>query len=196
MRRGRKLLLVVVLTAIGAIIGMVFWYQELQYKLATPLPDNYQEVPVGSQLQVSFLAKDGKPKLLHFYNPSCPCSRFNAEHVKELYYQYGKEVTFYIVVEKGYQKARDEFDMPIIEDPNGILADRCGVYATPQAVVLDGANNLYYRGNYNKERYCTAKNTNFAELAINRLLKGEQKSEFSQLATRSYGCQLTSDKKN
>lgn len=196
MRRGRKLLLFVILTAIGICIAMMFWYQEIQYKLATPVPENYKIVPVGTTLEVSFLEKDGKPKLLHFYNPSCPCSKFNAEHVKELHRQYGKDVSFYIVVEKGYDKARNEFDLQIIEDPHGILADRCGVYATPQAVVLDGENNLYYRGNYNKERYCTAKNTNFAELAINKLLQGEQSIKFSSLATRSYGCQLNSDKKN
>jgi hypothetical protein len=75
------------------------------------------------------------------------------------------------------------------------LADRYGVYSTSQAIVLNHENKIYYRGNYNKERLSTVKNSNFVEIAINNLLAGDQKVKFSELATCSYGGQLLSNKK-
>ncbi len=189
----RKIIAVALLCIIMGGIVAVFWVHEIKYQMPTALPGNYNEVPLGTPVSVNAIIEYEGPKLLHFYNPECPCSKFNAAHIKYLHARYGKEVRFFIVTEKELNDTRDEFNVPVIFDEHGILADACGVYSTPQAVLLNHENNLYYRGNYNKARYCTTKNTNFAEIAIVNLLEGNNTGEFSEIATRSYGCQLGSD---
>jgi hypothetical protein len=49
---------------------------------------------------------------------------------------------------------------------------------------------LYYRGNYNKSRYCTDKKTEYARMALDALLNNNANIGFDQLAIKAYGCQL------
>ena len=51
-------------------------------------------------------------------------------------------------------------------------------------------HNLYYRGNYNKTRYCTDAESNYAQMAIDSLLKQNNSPSFNALALRAYGCSL------
>jgi len=85
---------------------------------------------------------------------------------------------------------RDKYDldMPVICDTT--LAATCGVYSTPQAAILDGGGKLYFRGNYNRNRYCSDEKTGFARQALDGLLSGNYSLTFSPLALKAYGCQL------
>lgn len=180
---------------IGA-IGAIFWYNELQYQLPTPLPECYQPVQRGSNvvLPAGFSATNGKPVFLHFFNPDCPCSKFNIPHFKELVNEYGHEVDFKIVVltDKDYEQEniRKKFQLDIPISFNKAIADSCGVYSTPQAVLLDAQSRLYYRGNYNRTRYCTDKKSDYASIAIDGLVRKKVWLKFNQLALVSYGCSL------
>ena len=180
------------LTAAWA-IGAVFWRQELRYALPTPVPHNYRAVAVGSIVEHHALAS-GKAYFLHFYNPDCPCSRFNARHVKSMIRAHADSVAMYIVLpsHQDLPKAQREFaQQHFIVDEDGTLAQACGVYATPQAAIVDATGKLFYRGNYNRTRYCTAKATNFAELSLVALLNKQPSPSFGLLATQAYGCELT-----
>ena len=90
---------------------------------------------------------------------------------------------------------QDKFglNIPILFDQS--IAAACGVYSTPQAVLLDTDHKLYYRGNYNKSRYCTDKKSNYAQMAIDSLLMKQHNPIFSQTALKSYGCSLPICKK-
>ncbi|WP_431212739.1 hypothetical protein ACQ86N_44925 [Puia sp. P3] len=70
------------------------------------------------------------------------------------------------------------------------IARECGVYSTPQAAIIDAGHKLYYRGNYNKSRYCTNKKSDFARLALEDLLSNHPDLSFSPYAVKAYGCQL------
>ncbi|MEM6299939.1 MAG: hypothetical protein AAF740_14720, partial [Bacteroidota bacterium] len=78
-------------------------------------------------------------------------------------------------------------------DQEKVLTESCGVYATPQAVLITPDGKLFYRGNYNVSRYCTDRSTRFAEQAIGALLAGENPPDFGELATTAYGCELSED---
>jgi Domain of unknown function (DUF6436) len=172
-------------------MGAVFWQQELKYQLPTPVPAQYSEVAVGSSIDRSLLPA-GSAFFLHFYNPDCPCSRFNARHVKSLIRQFGDSVSMYIVVpnQQDLIKAQQEFDgQNFLVDEANAIAKTCGIYATPQAAIIDHAGKLFYRGNYNRTRYCTAKASNFAELSLVALLNKQPSPIFGLLATQAYGCQ-------
>ena len=174
-------------------IGAIFWYQELQYSLPTPVPANYQAIPVGQAISAVTSLPDG-PLFLHFYNPDCPCSRFNANHLKSLIRTYQDSVQVFIVVPsaKAKKMAIGEFgkDQQYIVDDGLKIASSYGVYATPQAVLVDREGKLFYRGNYNKSRYCTAKASNYAELALVALLNNQRPPVFDFYATQAYGCEL------
>jgi Thioredoxin-like domain len=195
MRKGTVLIWLAFLLA-GVIA--LFWRNEWVYSLPTPVPKNYKSVNPGEQilLPVKMNSINDKPVFLHFFNPDCPCSRFNISHFKSLVKQYGSEVNFEIVVisNKKYtaKEIEDRFQVkvPILFDTS--IAKLCGVYSTPQAVILDANNKLFYRGNYNKNRYCADIKTEYARMALDSLLHRRLLISFDRFALKAYGCQLPS----
>lgn len=192
----RKVAMLTWLFILLAIIITVFWQYEWVYSLPTPVPHNYRAIEPGTPINVSHTLpfKKDKPVLLHFYNPDCPCSKFNIPHFKSLVGQFHDKITFAIVpVTRKKLTAHDilkkfDLDIPVIFDT--ALMTACGVYSTPQAVLLDTNRQLYFRGNYNRTRYCTDTKTEYARMAINKLLQNNAAIIFDQFALKAYGCQL------
>lgn len=181
-------------------IAVFFWRNELVYNLPTPVPQNYKTVAIGAPISLPVQQKHNKPIFLHFFNPDCPCSRFNIAHFKTLVKQYGSEVNFMIVpVSKKQFTEKDiqeKFGLAVPVLPDSSIAATCGVYSTPQAVIIDRENHLYYRGNYNRSRYCTDKKTEYAKMALDSLLNNVSKTAFGPYALKAYGCQLPTCTKN
>jgi hypothetical protein len=157
MRTG---LIVALLTLIFSAITYQFWHDDWVYRLPTPIPCGYKAVAPGAPVDVAArLAHDGaKPIFIHFFNPRCPCSRFNVPHFRSLVKSYGERIQFTVVVldpdsSHTAEEIRDKLgvDVPVSFDRS--IALTCGVYSTPQAVLLDAGGILQYRGNYNKSRY-------------------------------------------
>lgn len=192
----RKLLLGLWLTFLFGTILVLFWENEYKYSLPTPIPKNHHDVAIGTHIDLEKrTSKKSKPVFIHFFNPDCPCSRFNVPHVSGLIKKYGDRIDFEIVVlnkEKNFTVAeiQSKFgaDIPVFFDE--AIAEKCGVFSTPQAVLLDASQNLYYRGNYNKTRYCTNADSNYAQMAIDSLLNQNYNPTFDALALRTYGCSL------
>jgi hypothetical protein len=192
----KQLIVIVWLSALSVGIGYLFWYNDWKFSLPTPVPKNYNAVSLGTHIDLKeFGMIQSRPVFIHFFNPACPCSRFNIPHFKSLVKHYGDKVFFAVVVlskdgKYTSKEIQDKFDMdiPVLFDSS--LAVMCGVYSTPQAVLLDAGHNLYYRGNYNKNRYCTDKNSNYAQMAIDTLLSNNRHPIFNEYALRAYGCEL------
>lgn len=193
----KKVLVIIWLMFLLSAVCALFWYNEWVYHLPTPVPVNYRPVSQGKTIKLNGALANyhsSKPLFLHFFNPDCPCSRFNISNFKALVRQYGSQVNFVIVVMNNHyytgKQIQDKFDLqvPVLFDAS--IATSCGVYSTPQAVLLDAGNKLYYRGNYNSSRYCTDEKTSYAKIAIAGLLHNHAKIMFSQLALKAYGCQL------
>jgi thioredoxin-related protein len=189
-----------ILGGLLALVGYIFWLNEIQYLRPTPVPVDYRPVTLGEQIPLhQHLALDGnKPVFLHFFNPSCPCSRFNVQHFSQLVRQYGKDVTFVVVLQGDQSPSLFDLSLkkiytlniPLVKDSNRDLARLCGVYATPQAVLLSHSGQLLFRGNYNLARYCTQEKTNFAEISLIQVLQGEEIPDFGRQATQAWGCSL------
>ena len=192
----RKGIVIIWLGLLFAGIIAFFWYTDLVYRLPTPVPENYKAVIKGSAINlVSKLDSDNnKPVFLHFFNPGCPCSRFNITHFKSLVKQYNDQVNFAVVVmsNKKYtdKEIQTKFDLklPVLFDT--AIASSCGVYSTPQAAIIDTDHKLYFRGNYNISRYCTEKKTEYARIALDSLLHHNPDVVFDQFALKAYGCQI------
>src|SRR5450432_3533457 len=96
----KKNIIIVWLALLFTGIAFLFWHSELVYSLPTPIPQNYKVVKPGAVINIpeNMHIKNNKPVFLHFFNPDCPCSKFNISHFKSLVKQYGHEATFAIVV--------------------------------------------------------------------------------------------------
>lgn len=175
---------------------MLFWYQEVQYWKATPVPENYTQVHVGETIEHEDLATTSS-KFIHFYNPDCPCSKFNFKTYQKLVHEHGSEFELYFVLpgdvdelSSGVLEDLERENVTVLVDKGKEIAKACGVYSTPQLVLLKEGNVLFYRGNYNKSRFCTGKQTSYAKMAIESLVYTNTKPELDLAATRSYGCEL------
>lgn len=195
----KKVLVYIWLGILLSGVALILWYNQYIYSLPTPVPANYKPIENGAiiHLDNNLHFTNQKPVLLHFFNPDCPCSRFNIQHVKSLIEAYGNQVNFVVVLmtSKYYtpQQVKDKFDLPVPVVVDPALAYACGVYSTPQAVILRADHHLYYRGNYNSSRYCTNPQTEYARLALVSLLHHQPKIFFNTYATTAYGCSLPSN---
>lgn len=195
MKNVRRIAVFTWLIILSGIIVTVFWYNEWIYTLPTPVPENYKTIDTGTEINNTFnLQQNGKPVFLHFFNPDCPCSKFNISHFKFLVKQYSNEVNFAIVVisNKSYtaKQIQDKFSLQTTVLFDTSIAVSCGVYSTPQAVIIDGNHKLFYRGNYNRTRYCTDQKSNYAQIALYGLLHNNRHLIFNRYALQAYGCKL------
>jgi len=191
------------ISALLAVISMgwIFWEQEAKYILPTPVPPQFKDVKFGASVDLSlYHVAPGRITMLHFFNPDCPCSRFNMMEFERIASKYRDQADVYVVLqstdEEDVETFRRKYDLnlPILLDHDGAISDRCGIYSTPQSVVLDKESKLYFKGNYNAARYCTRKETSFAEIAMDHLLKGEALPLWvTTELTLPYGCTLPSD---
>lgn len=195
----KKTILIFCLSIISFLIGAIFWRQEVQYQMPTPVPSDYSPIAIGEKVNLGeeFSSSENKPVLIHFFNPDCPCSKFNMNHFNELLSKYKDKMDFYVAVKSDEEdidikKIKDKFssDVKIINDWDNTIANNCGVYATPQAVVINNDRKLYYRGNYNKSRYCTSKESNYVDISIEALLNNKNIPAFDELAFIPYGCEI------
>ena len=192
----KKLITIALLFVISSSIAYIFWYTDWKYSLPTPVPKQYHPVATGTyvDLEGKLPVSGDKPVFLHFFNPDCPCSRFNIPYFKALIRKYGEKISFGIVVlnNKDYtaRQIQSKFDVDIPVSFDSTIAAACGVYSTPQAVLLDATRRLYYRGNYNRSRYCTDTRSNYAQMAIDSIFANIHQPVFAGYALKAYGCQL------
>ncbi|MGF1534580.1 MAG: hypothetical protein ACFCUI_12825 [Bernardetiaceae bacterium] len=85
-----------------------------------------------------------------------------------------------------------QYNIPILTviDTTQQIATACGIYATPQATLLTPDGKVFYRGNDNVSRYCTDRQTNFAEQALMAYLDGKNPPDFGHQALQAYGCAI------
>lgn len=188
--------------AVLGAIAWAFWQQDLQYTRPTPRPAAWRRTAIGAPIALPAsiaalrAAHPGQPLLLHFFNPDCPCSRFNVDHVRDLQARFGHEVLFVAVLAEGDPAAMRRayrslpLDLPSFVDAEHRLADALGVYSTPQAAVLDREARLYFEGNYNVTRYCRDRQTEFARLALEAVTAGLPPPRPAPAAETAYGCPL------
>lgn len=190
----RKWVAFLFLTGVAGVLMKVFWITEVKFLLPTPVPENYREVYTTDFVFLGDTARMAleRPVFYHFFTTSCSCSRFNLRHFNELKRKYGDRLDFVVVLpsDDDIDKARPYFEgeTHIVRDEHQQYAIATGVYSTPQAVIIDTDHHLYFRGNYNKARYCTDPQSNFAQMAIDSLLRDAQSPDFGPLATIAYGC--------
>ena len=96
----KKSLVLIWLLLLFSGITAFFWYNDWKFRQPTPVPSGYYAVALGASVQLPaaadtlLAASQGahKPLFLHFFNPDCPCSRFNMPQFRALVQQYGDKL--------------------------------------------------------------------------------------------------------
>lgn len=193
-------LYILLVISVLSLIAWIFWEQEYKYTLPTPVPSNFVNVNIGDQVTLPSLDLDESNTYIHFYNYDCPCSRFNIKEFQSMVRRYSDKVKFVAVLQTSeddpnkveHFKNKYDLGIKVIDDPKGKIASALGVYSTPQAVIVKN-NKVFYKGNYNKARFCLSKNTKFAEKALEALINNQTLPIFPILAEIPYGCELPSN---
>src|SRR5258707_15264970 len=99
----RKGMVIAWLILLFSVIAGFFWRSEWVYAMPTPVPANYHPVATGVRIEwpqgsKALIHGGAKPLFLHFFNPDCPCSRFNVPHFRSLAQQYGSTTNFMVVL--------------------------------------------------------------------------------------------------
>lgn len=182
----KKIALACILVVSFSTIAFVFFHEDVKNRLPSNKPDNIERLTFGMP---SGFQTSGKMTLVHFFNPDCPCSRFNTQHLNELVRAFSAEVEF---VAYSTSEPPKKYPIKVIEDKNGLMAQKLGVYSTPQAVLLAADGKVLYSGNYNTNRYCSNDQTAFVKIAISKALIADTES-LSQVNLKSglpYGCSI------
>lgn len=190
------------LSCLGVVV-YVFWSEEVRFWQPTPKPNYVKEINKGELAPLKVINRKQqlkRPLLLHFFNPDCPCSRFNFKEFKKMTSDYHGKIDFLLVAqtetnipdleEEISSKLFNEID--VIIDTSGKVAKEFGIYSSPQVVLVNEDGYIYYKGNYNSTRYCTKKETAYAAISIDELLGNKKSPDFNQAATTPYGCVLPS----
>ena len=181
-RPTRKTLLASLLILFWAAAMLAaYWWYEARYLRSF---SEQTALFYGEQLRLpDELAGPGPIRLVHFWDPTCPCNVGNQQHLAELIERFGAQgVTFYAV-----QKPGTNGQLPSTLSalqPLGELAGSAQMPASPAVAIWDRNGQLAYFGPYSEGATCTSSNS-FIEPILDALVANRPVNASNTLAV---GC--------
>ena len=135
--------------------------------------------------------------VIHFWNPDCPCNRFNEVHVKKIISDYAdKNVKFTVVVggsskEERHQRqvlAKQVFNHIAVKEIRSDWPMHKGPPSSPAVGVINGQGELVYFGPYSLGARCAPDKGQFVESVLDGLHARKKSSDKKQLNTLAVGC--------
>lgn len=173
--------------------GYAFWhFQFSQLRPFTP-PQNdrafFDGEVISKRIESLPIAPAGAATLIHFWDPACPCSRFNDDHLRALVEQYAPNGIEVLVVpapgapipSTGTLQARYGTAVRLAAPELRALRPP----SSPAVAVVDNKEQLAYFGPYSTDGLCSADGGGFVEAVLDNLLAGRQSRQFNTLA---FGC--------
>ncbi len=156
------------------------WYRQVDFQYSDALFDSRTLLNDQSLLQ----GKDHRATVVHYFDPACPCTRFNTAHVQELMATYlPKGVAFVIKVPN--EAARQLAHQTFKQVPIDVVAAKNAPVASPAALVLNPLGQPEYVGPYSPGAVCTSKTGDFVGLALDDVIQGKG---FKQTINLANGC--------
>ncbi|OEC33697.1 hypothetical protein SAMN05216600_11946 [Pseudomonas cuatrocienegasensis] len=183
MPKPRRKTLLISLTALlwlAAMIAAYFWFEARYIRTFSDQTALFS----GSELRLpEHLAGPGPIRLVHFWDPGCPCNVGNQQHLGELIERFAPQgVAFYAV-----QKAGSQGRLPANLDALQALATLPGseqLPASPAVAIWDQQGRLAYFGPYSEGLTCSSSNS-FIEPILEALAAGRHVNASNTLAV---GC--------
>ena len=138
----------------------------------------------GDALQLpAELSGPGPIRLVHFWDPACPCNVGNQQHLGELLERYSERgVQFYSVRKPGSQGQLPQA-LRALQPLDGLTGSQ-QLPASPAVAIWDQRGELAYFGPYSSGVTCTSGNS-FVEPLLDALLEGRKVLADNNLAN---GC--------
>lgn len=164
-----------------ALLFAIWWYQARYIRAF----DNRTTLFDGGSLQLpARLAGPGPVRLVHFWDPACPCNVGNQQHLAELIERFASRgVSFYAV-----QKPGSTGHLPKTLEALQPLEQLPGsedLPASPAVGIWDANGRLVYFGPYSEGASCTSGNS-FIEPVLEALAEGRTVSATNTLAVGCY----------
>ncbi|WP_312937162.1 DUF6436 domain-containing protein [Pseudomonas sp.] len=174
------------ITLLALAAGALAWlaYDSFTARYLRPF-DSQAAVFAGAGLRLpAELAGPGPIRVVHFWDPACPCNVGNQQHLGELVERYaGDEVSFYRV-----QKPGTHGPLPAPLNRLQALTTLPGseqLPASPAVAIWDHQGTLVYLGPYSEGAVCNASNS-FIEPILTALRAGRSINATNTLAVGCY----------
>lgn len=168
MNLSRKSLIAYLLAALwlAVMIWAFWWYQARYLRPFDASPTLFS----GEHLQLpAALAGPGPVRVVHFWDPACPCNVGTQQHLAELLERYAGQVDFYALQRPD---SRGQLPAPLASlQPLSSLQGAEGIPASPAVGIWDAQGQLAYFGPYSEGAVCTSANS-FIEPVLDALLEG------------------------
>nr|WP_298169726.1 DUF6436 domain-containing protein [uncultured Pseudomonas sp.] len=178
----RKTLLIVLLLALWGLAMLAAWrWYEARYLRSF---DERTALFYGEQLRLpDELAGPGPIRLVHFWDPACPCNVGNQQHLAELIAHYGPRGVQFYAVQKPGSKGQLPATLSDLENLPGFDGNE-QLPASPAVAIWDGSGKLAYFGPYSAGATCDSSNS-FIEPILEALAAGREVNASNNLAV---GC--------
>lgn len=167
----RNLVLAILLLAVwGVAMLYAFWWFEGRYLRS--FSDQLALFDSASLQLPADMAGPGPIRIVHFWDPACPCNAGNQQHLADLIDRYASpDVTFHFT-----QKAGSQGELPItlkaLQPLLGMTAAE-HIPASPAVAIWDREGELAYFGPYSEGAVCSSSNS-FIEPILEALIAGRR----------------------
>lgn len=181
-RPSRKTLLASLIAMLSlAALLTAWWWFEARYLRAF---DDRATLFSGAELRLpAELAGPGPIRLVHFWDPACPCNVGNQQHLAELIEHFAPRGVVFHVLQKPGSKGRLPASLDALK-PLARLPGAERLPASPAVAIWDGKGELAYFGPYSEGLTCNAGNS-FIEPILEALAAGRAVNASNTLAV---GC--------
>lgn len=166
------------------VIGLGSLYAWYQARYIRPFGESTVLFDAGALRLPAELAGSGTIRVVHLWDPPCPCNVGNQQHLAELVQRYAaRGVSFHV-----WQKPGSHGQLPAILAGLQPLRELPGAEhlpASPAVAIWDRDGNLAYVGPYSEGAVCTSANS-FIEPVIEALLAGRPLQSTGTLAVGCY----------
>ncbi|WP_313520406.1 DUF6436 domain-containing protein [Pseudomonas sp.] len=164
-----------------ALLFAIWWYQA---RYIRPF-DNRATLFDGGSLQLpAQLTGPGPIRLVHFWDPACPCNVGNQQHLAELIERFANRgVAFYAVQKPGSQGHLPK-TLQALQSLK-TLPGAADLPASPAVGIWDASGRLVYFGPYSEGASCTSGNS-FIEPVLEALAQGRAVNATNTLAVGCY----------
>lgn len=179
-RRKTLLVSLVVILWLAAMATALWWFQTRYIRPFEPRTELFS----GAELRLpAELAGPGAIRLVHFWDPGCPCNVGNQQHLGELVQAYVPRGVQFYAVQKAGSHGRLPGNLQALQ-PLEALPGSEGLPASPAVAIWDREGRLAYFGPYSEGALCTSSNS-FIEPILEALVAGRPVRADSNLAV---GC--------
>lgn len=172
----------------GAAMLAAYWWYEARYLRSF---SEQTALFYGGQLRLpDELAGPGPIRLVHFWDPACPCNVGNQQHLAEVIERFDPQgVDFYAVQKPGSsgQLPRSLSTLQALPE----LTGSAQLPASPAVAIWDRSGQLAYFGPYSEGAVCTSSNS-FIEPILDALVADRPVSASNTLAVGCF-CDWSND---